>query len=175
MRLSEMVAGPENTWNLRPLAEEAQSLIEKGGDVMERGQARLLLERIEEFQRLSQPGLIASRGGVSRASYQSAIPTSSLGGAGNAVSTADYVTPADQSRYDATGWLVLVHGSDRSKPPYALTDDSGRIIAYLSPLPGLKFETLVNKPVGVNGLRGYLPQLQAAHIQAERVHPLNEN
>ncbi len=175
MRLSEMVAGPENTWNLRPLAEEAQSLIEKGGDVMERGQARLLLERIEEFQRFSQPGLIASRGGVSRASYQSAIPTSSLGGAGNAVSTAGYVTPADQSRYDATGWLVLVHGSDRSKPPYALTDDSGRIIAYLSPLPGLKFETLVNKPVGVNGLRGYLPQLQAAHIQAERVHPLNEN
>lgn len=175
LALSETVARPVDQWQLNDVAAQAQRIVDNGANAIERGQARLLLERIAEFDRAArQSGSIPPRvnpfslasGGLSNSSVGLASATSS----GASVPSAR--SAENQAKYDATGWLVLVHGATADKPPYALTDRAGQILAYVSGLPGLKFDAYLNKPVGVNGRRGYLPQLQAAHIQAQRMHEL---
>ncbi|MEZ6078846.1 MAG: hypothetical protein R3C56_25170 [Pirellulaceae bacterium] len=73
------------------------------------------------------------------------------------------------SSYDATGWLVPVIAAAAGQPSHALTDDTGKILSYVSPVPGLNLDRYLNQAVGITGLRGYLPQLQAGHLQASRV------
>ena len=157
-------------WNLAPLAQQTQYLIQHGATPVERGQARLLLERIQEFE------LLARRSGYA----VSVVPASAIApansapsthsGLGIAVGTADYRSALEPAAkhpdFEATGWMVPVHAASAEQPSHAITNDAGQIIAYVSGLPGMNLDRYVNQPVGLNGLRGYLPQLQANHIQA---------
>ncbi len=189
--LNNAVSASNGPWNLSPLAEHARYLIEHGPTAIDRGQARLLLERIEEFQNVSarsqqltgpqlpslqalaqpspgQPSAPLPREApVQAASYSGAWPT----GASAATSrTLGSNAPTNSlAHYDATGWLVPVHAAGADQPTHALTNDTGDIVAYVSPIAGLNLERYRNQAVGITGLRGYLPQLQAAHIQAQRV------
>jgi hypothetical protein len=161
LALSEMVSRPQETWNFNGLSADVQRLIDTAPTPIERGQARLLLERMEEFATLARKSDPNRSLGV--------VPASGYGL--GMVSTASYASGSHYSagNYDATGWLVPVHASTAGQPTHALTDDQGQIIAYVSGLPGMNLELYVNQSVGVQGLRGYLPQLQASHIQAQRV------
>ncbi|GAB5402230.1 MAG: hypothetical protein Aurels2KO_04610 [Aureliella sp.] len=174
MELSDIVARPAAQWDLASVASQAQKIVDDGANAIERGQARLLLERIEQFDRVArQSGVTTRRSNpFSLASRSSTTPVGFASATGSESKVPTARSAELQAKYDATGWLVLVHGSSADKPPYALTDSAGQILAYVSGLPGLKFDAYLNKPVGVNGRRGYLPQLQAAHIQAERMHEL---
>lgn len=193
LELSAMVAGPEQTWNLAPLAERARYFVEHGQDSLQRGQARLLLERIESFATIAQHssalGIVATPSGApGRPTTASSVATSTTRAATQASTTsgvvpasaASWVAPsasaagsslADNggSRFDATGWLVPVHSSGRDMPTHALTNDAGRIIVYVTPAPGVNLTRFESQPIGVYGLRGYLPQLKSNHIQIQRV------
>jgi hypothetical protein len=171
-RLSEMVTRPMQQWNFGELKEKVQYYISNGSSPTERGQARLLLERIDEFERH------AMRSGYSLSS----VGGSGVSSAGPAVITASYTTPAAPANsgtansgtmtnhnFDATGWLVPVYAAGPKHPTHALTSDSGQIIAYVTALPGMSLESFVNKAVGVHGLRGYLSEFQAAHIEAQNI------
>lgn len=200
--LTEMVARPPSQWNLEPLVARAKYLIDTGVSPLERGQARLLLERVEQFQEHARrsafvPGANFQAGyqsnptgtpsqpnspfrmagyqqpvsGASIAS-QSSISRPSVSLASATSSPRDSILQDDRKQFDATGWLVPVHATTPGQPTHALTNASGAVIAYLSGLPGMNLTPYLNQPVGVVGLRGYLPQLQAGHIQAERIIPL---
>jgi hypothetical protein len=165
LALNNAVASSNGPWNLAPLAERARYLIEHGPTAIDRGQARLLLERIEAFQNVSAraqqitgptPFQISS---VQSTSFNAATQNLSLPNS----------PQAGVSTYDATGWLVPVHAAGPDQPTHALTNDTGDVVAYVSPIAGLNLDRYRNQAVGINGLRGYLPQLQAAHIQAQRV------
>jgi hypothetical protein len=117
----------------------------------------LLLERIDAFQSVSARSQQVA-GPVQSTSYNAGTQNMSLPN-----------TPAPLANYDATGWLVPVHAAGPDQPTHALTNDTGDVIAYVSPIAGLNLDRYRNQAVGINGLRGYLPQLQAAHIQAQRV------
>ena len=174
LALGEMVASPMQNWNLVPLATEAERYISVGSTAVERGQARLLLERIDAFRAL------AARSGYTQFSPSviSNSYTSPSNWSGNPVASASFSTPVANSMpssgtsYDSTGWLVPVHAAVAGQPNYALTDDSGKILTYVSPLPGMKLDLYLNQAVGITGLKGYLPQLQAGNIQAHRVSRL---
>lgn len=178
LNLSEAVAQPMQTWSLQPIYDSARYYVEHGASAVERGQARLLMERIEEFSELAaRSGYLAlnrsSFGGSGTGSSATTSPVmlastsaSALGGAVR--SDFERAVGADAS-YDATGWLVPVIAASAGQPTHALTDDTGRIQAYVSPAPGLNLDRYLNQAVGISGLRGYLPQLQAGHIQASRV------
>ncbi|MCC6510371.1 MAG: hypothetical protein IT423_14805 [Pirellulaceae bacterium] len=73
------------------------------------------------------------------------------------------------AQFDATGWIVPVLGSSRDMPTHALTNDAGKIIVYLTPAAGVNLSRYSSQPIGVYGLRGYLPQLKTNHIQVQRV------
>jgi hypothetical protein len=174
-----MVAGPPSLWNLERIVERTKHLIEHGASPIERGQARLLLERIQEFENHAQRTAFTAPG-VIRSSYQ--VPAASSGhGSTSSISSAGFqrsvlpskksslAAPTGHQPYDATGWLVPVHATTAGQPSHAITDDSGRIIAYVTSRAGLTLDGYVNQPVGIIGLRGYLPQLEASHIQAQRI------
>ncbi|MEM7560112.1 MAG: hypothetical protein AAF394_13420, partial [Planctomycetota bacterium] len=181
LALSEMVTKPTGQWNLEPLRSRATQFVEHGATPIERGQARLLLERIDEFQQHAHrsafvPGanLRASRPtspapSVTTASF---VPRSS---STPAVSTAAYQSPTSSpsstnlNSFTATGYLVQTVMAGPGQPTHALTDQQGQVIAYVSGLPGMNLNLNLNQPVGIKGLRGYLPQLQKAHVRAERI------
>ncbi|MCA9131187.1 MAG: hypothetical protein KDB22_29085 [Planctomycetales bacterium] len=166
--LSEMVVRPMETWDFSQLTQQVRAHVDNGANPIERGQARLLLERIEEFQ------TIANRNGIAlRTSNVIGIAHNSTSSGTGGVSTAGYTNslpPSNaDSKYDATGWLVPVHAANPGQPPYALTNDSGAIVAYVTTTPGMNLDHHLNHAVGIRGLRGYLPQLQAGTIQAQHV------
>lgn len=177
--LSDIVSQPMAGWQLQPLYEQAQHFVEHGSSAIERGQARLLLERIEEFAALATKNGYATLN--ASITNQSTVPAVSLAGANSsAVIPSGFQTSGTPgglglSAYDATGWLVPVLAATPGQPTHALTDDGGSILAYVTALPGMNLDRYLNQAVGISGLRGYLPQLQAGHIQAQRVVRLQSN
>jgi len=165
LALNNAVASSNGPWNLAPLAERARYLIEHGPTAIDRGQARLLLERIDAFQSVSAR--------TQQITGTTPLQTSSVQSTSFNAATQNLLLPkspqAAAATYDATGWLVPVHAAGPDQPTHALTNDTGDVVAYVSPIAGLNLDRYRNQPVGINGLRGYLPQLQAAHIQAQRV------
>lgn len=54
-------------------------------------------------------------------------------------------------RFDAVGRLIRAHVRRPGDPPYALTDEDGRVLAYLNPAPGTVVRSYVGRTVGVMG------------------------
>jgi hypothetical protein len=53
-----------------------------------------------------------------------------------------------------------------------LLDASGRIVTYVTPAPNINLRSFVNKRVGINGQRGYMPELKTPHLNAQHVSVL---
>ncbi len=168
--LNNMVAMSTGPWQLAPLAERAKYFIEHGATAIDRGQARLLLERIEAFQNLAARSqqLASQQFSSAQLSGQPAVQSASYV-ATPAIADATSQPAPGASHFDATGWLVPVHSASPDQPTHAITNDTGDIVAYVSPIAGLNLDRYRNQAVGITGLRGYLPKLHAAHIQAQRV------
>lgn len=56
-----------------------------------------------------------------------------------------------RQRFDAIGRLIRAQVRRPGDPPYALTDEDGRILAYLQPSPGTVMRSYVGRTVGVMG------------------------
>jgi hypothetical protein len=136
----------------------------------------LLLERIQEFEThadrtaLAAPGVIRSGYGQLAATGRQEVVSDAAYRPASAVPVpAASPTSVSVQSYDATGWLVPVHATTPGQPTHAITDDGGRILAYVTSRAGLDLDSYINQAVGIFGLRGYLPRLQAGHIQAQRI------
>ena len=182
VHLTRQVAGPTEEWNFSELRNQASSWVENGATAMVRGEARLLMERIERFESLRQRTLglaldatmiaqksignaavaaIRQTGNVTPASATNAGVSESI--VSNAVDTSPMVEG------DASGWLVQVHTSIKGQPEFALTDDAGKVITYVQSTASLNLRRYLQQPVTVYGVRGYIPNLAAKQILAERV------
>ncbi len=191
--LSRAVAESMERWELRDHAVRAQQWIEQASDPIARGEARLLLERIESFEVLrrrsqaaaetaympSTTGLAVDPNAVSSvpaslAGYQRPVGTAlDIAASTNepfpSSPTAPQRNPDGTPSSDASGWLVQVHSAEFGQPEYALTDDYGGLIAYVQPSPGMNLSRYLKQPVGIYGAKGYLPSLSARQIVAERI------
>ncbi len=193
--LSRAVSESMDLWDLRQHAARAQQWIDQATDPIARGEARLLLERIESFEILRRRSQAAAEtayafptnsefatlnGGsmgsipASLAGYQR--PVDSVANMPPAASepfpsspTAPQRNPDGTPASDASGWLVQVHSAEFGQPEYALTDDYGGLIAYVQPSPGMNLSRYLKQPVGIYGAKGYLPSLSARQIVAERI------
>ncbi|MGQ9604598.1 MAG: SH3 domain-containing protein [Thermogutta sp.] len=56
-----------------------------------------------------------------------------------------------RQRFDAIGRLIRAQVRRPGDPPYALTDEDGRILAYVQPSPGTIMRSYVGRTVGVMG------------------------
>jgi len=60
-------------------------------------------------------------------------------------------------------------------PRYALTDDYGRILKFVTPSPGLNVRRYLRKQIGVSGTQQMLPDLKQPHLTAERITELDRH
>lgn len=153
LQLTAMVAKPTEQWNLEPFRVSAKSWIELGDTPLIRGEARLLLDRIEDFESLRTRSLsIQPPPSPTAPPLTEAVPPRVAG-----------------SGSEASGWLVSIVTSLPGQPEFAITDDAGKVLAYVRPTTGLNLRRYVQQTVTVYGTPGYIPNLAAKQIIAERV------
>ena len=71
--------------------------------------------------------------------------------------------------YDGVGWLMPVYAKNRSMPPFALLNDEGKLIQYVTPAPGVNLRRYARKNVGVFGTRRLSADGEANHLTAYRI------
>jgi|LakMenEpi03Aug12_release.lakeMendotaPanAssembly.Ray.scaffolds.fasta_scaffold30176_2 SH3-like domain-containing protein len=184
VQLSAMVSKPTAEWNLAPLRDAAGVWVEQGATPLIRGEARLLLERIERFESIRQRTIalngvgtvsantVAPNPVAPNAAYPSEFSFSNANG--NSVApTAPYTEAVPmrvgESASEISGWLQGVHTSVQGQPEFALTDDAGNVLAYVRATTGLNLRRYLQQPVTVYGVKGYIPNLAAKQIVADRV------
>jgi hypothetical protein len=82
--------------------------------------------------------------------------------------TTPTATP-DNNRYDGMGRLARVVSKQAGVPQYALLDERGAVRHYVTPAPGVNLRRYLGHQVGIVGLRGVIPELNAGHVTAKRV------
>ncbi|MCY2974960.1 MAG: hypothetical protein NTW52_09890 [Planctomycetota bacterium] len=186
LELSSIVARPMDQWSLIGPMNQAKNWIDNANDTIARGEARLLLDRIERFEGLRQRSMVAAGTMNSRSVTPGLSASAPIAYAGfqRPVSGIDMpgstpspnAPPLDQTRNpdgtpasDASGWLVEVFSQQPGQPEFALTDDAGGLIAYVVASPGMNLRRYLKQPVGIYGVKGYLPNLSARQITAERI------
>lgn len=165
IELSQIVARPTERWDLASLRAQALRWVEEGESAIQRGEARLLLERIDRFDSLRQR-TDASNSGVIIAG---SAGVNSFNQTASSTVPSDPASLKDAQQADASGWLTQVHTSQPGQPEFALTDLAGNVIAYVNPAPGVNLRRYNREAVAIYGARGYLPELAAKQIYAERV------
>jgi hypothetical protein len=160
--LSIAVAQEVDTWRLGPLRQRVELFLAHADTESAKSQAGAILERIQQFERLQtrmaetvQPAPLTKP------------PSSPSATSEDRAATVEAALAA--TSYDGTGWLVPVHSSKPTVPPFALLDAEGDVLHYVSPTPGLNLQPYVRKQVGVFGQRGYVRSLNKPHVTAERI------
>jgi hypothetical protein len=92
------------------------------------------------------------------------------------VTNAQYTDPGQTSPSDQqatgvdnsihSGYLVQVYSARTNSPPFALTDNTGRTVAYVTPSPGVNLRIHLNSKVSISGNAGFLTGLNTPHILA---------
>jgi hypothetical protein len=155
LELSLMLAQDRSQWNFEALEQRVQALVASGADPASRGRARLVVDKIRQFEKSFSAESAAPKTGARPPETSPQAPSSAL---------------ADP-RYDAQGTLkeVISRKSARPVAPYAVVDTEGQPLCFVSPSPGLNLNRYLNKQVGLYGRRGYLEELKKPHLVAERV------
>ena len=191
LRISQEVIQPADQWKLQPLIDRAEQLVESGESPLERGKARLLLEKIEEFNRLYERKLAVKDLSAASPDEIDATGIRPVAGqaSGNALVPRPVIDPAStfeggdfNPRYDGKGWLMPVitraAGTRKSgpyTPPFALTDQDGNVLLFVSPSPGLNLRRYARQEVGIYGQISPLDQYTRPHLTAHRVVVLSRH
>lgn len=94
--------------------------------------------------------------------------SSALGIGGSGGQQAPQNGPA-ASNYNGSGWLIPVVTSRADVPRYALTDNNGTILQFVSPAPGLNLNRYVRQRVGVYGPATPATPSTKPEITAQRI------
>jgi len=162
LELSAIVVEDPNFWELGELRQRAETLFNQAETALERGRARMLVSKIARFEdiRRRKQALAASRPELARPDPPAISP----------------LPPADpDGRFDAKGQLIRVPDPKPGGPQYAILDASGNIRCYVSPAPGVNLRSYVGQQVGINGIRGFMPEQRASHVMARHVSVVEGN
>lgn len=167
VQLSIAASQPVERWDFAKLRAQAQRLADHGSSTLDRARACRFLEQVEEFDQFKTR---SARLGSSDSEVDDATSQNREGESSPA--TDDSLL---DPRFDGTGWLLPVHSTRRSAPPYALLDQEGRILQFISPAPGMNLHRYLRKEIGVYGQRSYISALEKPHITAHRVVDLDRH
>jgi len=171
LELARMAVREPQEWQLAGLRADAQKMADSGASIVERGRARLLLDKIAEFDALKgKYEKSAAQRVLGPAAGGAAIPAGTPPAPG-AAPAADAKLPD----YAGRGWLMPIWTARPDVPRYALTDQNGEILQLVTPAPGVNLSTYLRKEVGINGRSTYLQELGKQHVVAERVIELERH
>lgn len=169
---SRLIAAQATAAEIEPVERAALQLATSAPDAVIAGRARLLAERAQQYSRVAtrRDGASVIRNHVpldtAPASYNvpilnnSGTPT----GATQRTNLGQPVKPNQAQTVSQSGYLVQVYSARRGSPPFALTDDTGRTIAYASPLPGVNLRVHLNSQVTLIGKPNFLAGLNTPHL-----------
>jgi hypothetical protein len=192
MRLSRIVAEPPATWQIEPLESELEQLLGTAQTVAERNAIQITLSKVDRFASIGRRYRQMAPD-VARSLDRSTMPTAGIpfgAGAGDPRTTADIASGSqpsaagqsiadggqlteDSSRYDAVGVLRPVVSKRPGAPQFALLNDRGQVVSFVTPTPDVNLQPYVGHRVGITGTRGFIPEFQRAHVTAGRVAPLD--
>ncbi len=160
LRLALTVSRSPGAWSLADLRPRLDELSEQAGTTLQRARAKVLLDRLDKYESLQ-----ARYVGLDEESDGPSVSSVSLAPAVGETATTSDVDP----RFDGHGWLLPVHSSKRESPPYALLDEKGTILHFVSPAPGLNLHRYLRKEIGIIGQRSRSGLLDKPHLTAHRV------
>lgn len=160
IELSIVVSEEVGQWTLASLRKRAEEALGKATTAIERGRVRSVLAKIERFEdiqrRYTQPGV--------------AVLTSATTAPAKPAVTALPATDSNrETRYDGVGRLMPLPPGRKGEPRYALVDQRGKYSTLISAAPGVNLLPYLDKRVGVQGVRSYLPVARKAHVSVQRV------
>jgi hypothetical protein len=159
-KLSAMVVEDAAQWSFTDLRRRAEAVLRDAQNSADRGQARVLLDKLARFDDIKQ--------------RHEALKQSREETAGRTGPPGGYAPPKqDDPRYDGVGRLSPVVSQKTGAPQFALVDSTNNVISFVTPAPGVNLRPFVDKYIGVNGQRGYLTELQRQHISVQRVTVLD--
>jgi hypothetical protein len=162
IQISRRVAGPPNLWVFDDLEREAARLASLATTKDEMATIRELGTRMSRFANI--------------AARHRALPPQQLAGGNGAQATSassDGVGPIPPANgYDAVGILRPVVSKRPGAPPYALVDDRGEVITFVTPSPSVNMQAYLGQRVAVSGSKAYLPEYRRRNIQTARVMPM---
>ncbi|QDV57245.1 hypothetical protein [Rosistilla oblonga] len=158
MELARLMASEASPRQAEALRSDVELLIQTSTDPVDRGRARLLIDRIDQYREIA-----------SRRSGQPMGLSTPAPAAPAVAPTTTSSRVASAPRYDREGWLVEVYSSRPEAPPFALTDRDGQTIAYLSPAVGINARRMLNQQVGIVGRLSTRSEGATPHYIGEQV------
>ncbi len=201
VRLSQIVVGPPIAWQFTSLREEAAALLAQDESPERREQLRDLLDRIATFESVQTryrnlptaqfagaltPGSAASPSGggsglgmSDNADVLTRVRSDLAGDNGITPTPGGPAAPpsaqaATEALYDAVGTLKPVVSRRQNAPQFALIDDHGDVVTFVTASPDVNLQAYVGQRIGVRGTRGFMPEYRRAHVTASRVTALEE-
>jgi uncharacterized protein YgiM (DUF1202 family) len=162
LRLSRMAAAPTNLWNTERLERDTAQLMARAKTQAERDAVRVTQEKINRFAEIGRRANPTSSG----VAQSGRVPTTSL--------STSVAAAATGGPYDAEGILRPVVSRRPGAPQFALVDERGQVISFVTATPDLNLQAYLGRRVGVVGNRGYIPEFQRSNVTAARVTPLND-
>jgi hypothetical protein len=160
----QALRGPVDQWNLDPVRQRYQSLLDAETDATARTAIRARLAQVERQQaaakaaRAMQDLLAASRR-LDRELAQQRV-------------SGDNARTKEKIPYDAVGLLQRSSKQVDGQKVFALIDRQGNTSAYLSIPPGVQPETLLTRRVGVRGRVRFNELLGTYLVQVTQLEPL---
>jgi hypothetical protein len=175
--IARRVSEPVNVWKLDDIEREVADLLTSDADESQKQTLRQIAARLDRFARI-QKGYQSTR---QMPATLAPAPPAATNSAGFAPEADDGITPLEPAdpknngnRFDAIGVLRPVVSKRAGAPPYALVDDEGRIVTFITPSPSLNVQAMLGRKVGVSGTRGFMPEYQQRHVATARIEAMPE-
>jgi hypothetical protein len=163
IRLSRMASAPVNLWNTEGLERDAAQLMNRAQTPADRDAVQATQKKIDQFAAIS---------------HRTGAPASAATPAGRSPITPVpgqvAATTANGNPYDAVGILRPVVSRRPGAPQFALVDEHGQVLTFVTPTPDMNLQPYVGRRVGVVGNRGYIAEFNRTHVTAARVTPLSD-
>jgi uncharacterized protein YraI len=157
--LSVMVSEEPTVWHFDRLRARAEELLAQAGTAVERGRVRLLMSKIGRFEEIKDryETVANIQAETDRRNRQLAAQTG-IAGAG-----------WSDGRFDGVGRLAPLVSRQVGPAQYALLDDAGQVLYYVTPSPGLNLRPYVGHTVGVHGSLSYASEPDGRLVTVKRV------
>jgi hypothetical protein len=189
------VADGASSAEVAPVRESAERLASSTADEVTAGRARLLGERVDQYQRIARRrdgetvirsesvpqipppvrGEAANVGGPSALLSAPATPAPAIPPATSAERPLSTAVPTlaetdpEAAETSQIGTLVAVYSGRANSPPFALTDRGGSTLAYVTPAPGVVLNPHLNSRVRLAGRLRYLQGLNTPLLTVRSV------
>lgn len=184
--LSRLMAEQASAAEAEPVISAARRLAASTSDELTSVRAELLAQRARQYSQVAQRRDGAFHTSRAASAVLPAAAESSVTAAGE--STASSLVPsvdpgaggggvpsnsgsqgaAGTGAFVESGFLVQVYSARPNSPPFALTDNTGRTVAYVTPSPGVNLRIHLNSDIRVAGNQGFLRGLNTPHILVTR-------